>query len=231
MLTQSKGFLTIWHGLKASGRPEWERWHTVEHMPERLGLPGFLIGRRYMNDTSEGQCCFTLYEASDIAIFKSAPYLERLNNPSPWTAAVAKTFTNLTRGACRRIARAGFERSYGGAMLTIRLVREPGFKENDNTLDSLQKIADELSKIDGVTEVNVGLSDTTITQTETKERALRKGTGESSLDGVIAVEGYEYQLLLERAEKIRETAEGAGLYLSTEIPQVHNLSYLLFSND
>ena len=116
-------------------------------------------------------------------------------------------------------------------MLTIRLVREPGFKENDNTLDSLQKIADELSKIDGVTEVNVGLSDTTITQPETKERALRNGTGESSLDGVIAVEGYEHQLLLERAEKIRETAEGSGLYLSTEIPQVHNLSYLLFSND
>ena len=31
------------------------------------------------------QCCFTMYEGNDLSVFKSTPYLKRLNNPTPWT--------------------------------------------------------------------------------------------------------------------------------------------------
>ena len=85
MLAHTKAFLAIWHDLLPDGKIEWERWHTYEHMPERVGIPGFLGGRRYMNHDDPEQCCFTMYEGSDLSVFKSAAYLERLNNPTPWT--------------------------------------------------------------------------------------------------------------------------------------------------
>jgi hypothetical protein len=34
----------IWHGLQDGAAAEFERYHTVEHMPERLGIPGFVRG-------------------------------------------------------------------------------------------------------------------------------------------------------------------------------------------
>jgi hypothetical protein len=40
------GFLAIRHDIRAEGEPEYNRWHTREHMPERLGIPGLEAGRR-----------------------------------------------------------------------------------------------------------------------------------------------------------------------------------------
>ena len=38
----------MWHDIAAEGEPEYNLWHTREHMPERLGIPGFDVGRRYV---------------------------------------------------------------------------------------------------------------------------------------------------------------------------------------
>ena len=142
MLTEASAFLAIWHDLEKKGKSEWERWHTYEHMPERTGIPGFLAGRRYMNDDDHKQCCFTIYEGTDLSVFNSAAYLERLNNPTPWTRKNASTFRNFTRGACHRVANAGSEQGYGGVILTVRVVRSPTFLENAKQLSLL----DELTK-------------------------------------------------------------------------------------
>jgi hypothetical protein len=50
-------FLAIWHGLINEGKIDWERWHTYEHIPERLVIPSFLGGRRYMNNNYTEQSC------------------------------------------------------------------------------------------------------------------------------------------------------------------------------
>ena len=42
MHKNSKAFLAIWHDLLDDGKRDWEKWHTYEHMPERLRIPGFL---------------------------------------------------------------------------------------------------------------------------------------------------------------------------------------------
>jgi hypothetical protein len=82
---KTQAFLAIWHDLLDEGKTDWEKWHTYEHIPERVGIRGFLAGRRYMNYNDPEQCCFTMYEGSDLSVFKSTPYLKRLNNPTPWT--------------------------------------------------------------------------------------------------------------------------------------------------
>ena len=47
MPLRGRAFLPMWFGLAEGYEREFDRWHTIEHMPERLGVPGFLRGRRY----------------------------------------------------------------------------------------------------------------------------------------------------------------------------------------
>ena len=224
MLEDTKAFLAIWHDLIPDGTTEWERWHTYEHMPERVGIPGFLGGRRYMNHDDPHQCCFTMYEGSELSIFKSAAYLERLNNPTPWTQANAPTFRNFTRGACRCVSSSGPERGYGGSVMTIRLQRDATFSEDTERFNQLTKSASEL---DGVLAVTLGLCDSEITATETAERKLRKGTDETSLDGVLILEGYDAATLEARGEDIHKLVLSANINLTPHPHQIFDFSYML----
>ena len=224
MLAHTKAFLAIWHDLLPDGKIEWERWHTYEHMPERVGIPGFLGGRRYMNHDDPEQCCFTLYEGSDLSVFKSAAYLERLNNPTPWTRENAPTFRNFTRGACRCVSNFGPEHGYGGSIMTIRLQRDDTFSENTERLNQLTKSASEL---DGVLAVTLGLCNSEITATETTERNLRKGTDETLLDGVLILEGYDATTLETRGADIHKLVVAANIKLTPHPHQIFELSYML----
>ena len=42
------GVFVAWHGITAGREVDYERWHSHEHMLERVGIPGFLRGRRYV---------------------------------------------------------------------------------------------------------------------------------------------------------------------------------------
>jgi hypothetical protein len=78
---------------------EHDHWHTFEHLPERLSIPGFLRGTRWV--ALEGQPRYlVLYEVEQLATLTSAPYLERLNNPTPWTTKIMPSYRGMRRGLC-----------------------------------------------------------------------------------------------------------------------------------
>src|SRR5215208_2640650 len=79
MTLQGTAFLAMWHDIAAAAEPEYNLWHTREHMPERLGIPGFEVGRRYVDWNLDTFRYFTLYEGRSLDVFRSAPYLARLN--------------------------------------------------------------------------------------------------------------------------------------------------------
>ena len=227
MLTEASAFLAIWHDLEKKGKSEWERWHTYEHMPERTGIPGFLAGRRYMNDDDHKQCCFTIYEGTDLSVFNSAAYLERLNNPTPWTRKNASTFRNFTRGACHRVANAGSEQGYGGVILTVRVVRSPTFLENAKQLSLLDELTASICDLVGVTAATIGFCNAEITSTQTAERSLRKKTTESTLDGVLLVEGYSVHAIETQGKAIERLVSASPADLTPLPYQIYQLSYML----
>ncbi|MFD2094004.1 hypothetical protein [Blastococcus deserti] len=67
-------------------------WYVHEHLPERVAVPGFLRGRRYVRIDGPGQQHLTLYDARDTAVFSSPEYLARLDDPTPLTREVVRTF-------------------------------------------------------------------------------------------------------------------------------------------
>jgi hypothetical protein len=117
------GILAIWNDCPPGRRAEFEAWYQGEHLPERLSVPGFLFGRR-LEALSGSPRYFTFYVTESPDVLTSAPYVERLNNPTPLTQAVMLGgFKNTNRTVCRRAARAG--RFRGSVVATLRFREAP----------------------------------------------------------------------------------------------------------
>ena len=121
------GILAIWHDVDAAVGGDYERWYFQEHLPERVGVPGFVAGRRY--EAVEGAPRFlTYYEGKGPDTFVSNPYLERLNDPTPWSTSVLRHFRDTNRTICRRTWKAGEIR---GAWGVVRRVNRSGAEEDE----------------------------------------------------------------------------------------------------
>ena len=74
------GVVAIWHDLLPEAKGDFYEWHNREHMPERVGIPGFRRGRRYIAVDGVPEY-FNLYEADSPEVLGGRDYLERLNSP------------------------------------------------------------------------------------------------------------------------------------------------------
>ncbi|MDR3529741.1 MAG: hypothetical protein P4L90_04155 [Rhodopila sp.] len=112
--------VAIWNGIAPETREQFYQWHIHEHMPERVGIPGFRRGRRYIAaDAATHPEFFTLYELDTMEVAKGVDYANRLNDPTPWTKATTSQFRDTARALSRVLLTRG--PGAGGAILTIRL--------------------------------------------------------------------------------------------------------------
>jgi hypothetical protein len=109
--------VAMWWNVSPEMRAEWEDWHSSEHMPERLSIPGFLRGTRWVAESGEPSY-FICYEVANLATITGGAYLERLNNPTPWSRKMMPHHLNMVRSLC--VLRAG---RGGGLPQTLATVR------------------------------------------------------------------------------------------------------------
>jgi hypothetical protein len=114
-------FLALWNDLERGREPEYDEWHTREHVPERVAAPGFLSGRRYVNRAHPVHRYFTFYEAAGMEAFHTPQYLDLLNNPTPWSASMRPSFRNFLRAPCTLERMAGHGMGAALAVLRVRL--------------------------------------------------------------------------------------------------------------
>ena len=93
MSLAGQGIVAIWHDIVPEGRQEFYEWHNREHMPERMGIPGFRRGRRYIAVTGSSPMFFCFYEGDSLDVVAGPDYLQRLNNPSEWTRRMITSTT------------------------------------------------------------------------------------------------------------------------------------------
>ena len=112
--------LALWNDIEPSRSAEYERWHTLEHVPERVWVPGFRSGTRYLRYSGPGPRYFTLYGIDSPDVLASADYDDLVRNPTPWSASMRLSFSNFLR---RIYELAGVHgRSRGAALLVVRAV-------------------------------------------------------------------------------------------------------------
>lgn len=96
-----EGVIAIWSDIRAEGLETFYAWHDNEHVPERVGIPGFIRGRRYV--AVEGSPRFYMqYETVSPEVQVGQDYLNRLNNPTEWTRRALAYFENTTRSLTRK---------------------------------------------------------------------------------------------------------------------------------
>jgi hypothetical protein len=107
--------------VDADAIDEHDRWHTHEHLPERLSIPGFRRGTRWIA-TEGGPRYLVLYEVESLDTLASEAYLARLNNPTPWTTRMMPHYRGMNRGLCA--VRGSFGLGQGEAAALVRFSAE-----------------------------------------------------------------------------------------------------------
>ncbi len=178
---------------------EHDDWHTHEHLPERLSIPGFLRGSRWTSMSGSPRYLI-LYEVADIDVLASAAYLERLNHPTPWTSRLMTNYRGMIRGLCR------VERSFGAglgqASLLVRFSPVPG--KESALADWLTGTAlPELPSQPGLASAH--LLQSAATPAMTKEQEIRGK--DSGVDWVVLVTGYTPERVMSLAQNELDARE------------------------
>lgn len=103
-----------------------DKWHSREHLHERLSVPGFRRASRWVA-TGEGPRCLVIYEVDEVGVATAPAYLERLESPTPWTTAVMPRFRGMTRGFAEIVATSGH--GLGAAALAVRFAPGTGAED------------------------------------------------------------------------------------------------------
>ena len=178
--------IAMWWDIAPAQRIEFEDWHSREHFPERLSIPGFLRGSRW-SSVNEG--FFVLYELETYETLTSPCYLERLNNPTPWSTKMMPHHRNMVRSQCRVID------SYGGgiagSLLTVRV--SPEASQADATRRALIVVLRQVPHEIGLTSAHL-LRTETPQLAQTKEQKIRGGK-DAVADWIVIVSGYDARAL------------------------------------
>jgi len=191
MSLMGKGALVIWHDIVAGCETDYEEWHSKEHMLERVGIEGFLRGRRGCAISGSPQY-INWYEVEDVTTLTSQPYLDRLNDPTPWSQRALGYFRGNNRTLCRVITSAG--NGVPGFVLSLQIAAAPG--RGSDLGDWLSATMATLVEQHGVISAHYLEGDIAASQLETKEKSLREGS-DAIADRVVLVGGYDADALLD----------------------------------
>lgn len=206
MPLQGKGFLGLWHDIAPEGEADYHLWHTLEHMPERVSLPGFRRSRRGVNWALNHQRYLTIYEGDELEAFRSPEYLDRLNRPSAWSSRMAPHFRNFIRIACETVSTAGL--GAGGAMTTLR----GRFAQDEAAFRAAApKLSETLMGMTGVCGAHIAVARPDYSNVTTTETKLRPEMREDGFDAVVLVEGLGRRELEGLSAQIDAAIADAGL--------------------
>ena len=187
--------LVNWGGIVEVKELEYNEWHSKEHMPERISLPGFLRGLRAVgiSGTDINHKYFMMYEAERKEVFVSKKYLERLNNPTDWTKDILSNYLSPSRTICSVISSKSM--GVGGYISTIRFLDNEILK-NQN-VEYLKTATSIILKLNGITGMHVLIGDSSFGQMNTQEKKIRSSQGldDQIVSQAVIIEGLNLQSL------------------------------------
>lgn len=188
MALQGRAALAMWWDMAPDALDEFAHWHAHEHFPERLGIPGFMRASRWVC-AQGGEGIFVLYELQSHAVLGSAPYLARLNAPSPWSQRMMPHHRHMVRSQCHVLE------SVGGCtaqqMLTVRLSPAPGREAALRA--ALRALGQQWAQQAGGVGLHL-LQHQAPAIDQTEEQRIR-GLSDQVADWVLLVSGYDAQAL------------------------------------
>jgi hypothetical protein len=221
MALTGKAAVAMWWHIAAEHRVEFLDWHTHEHFPERLHIPGFQRGARWASEDNETGF-FVMYELSDREVLAGPAYLARLNAPTPWSVKMMPHHAGMVRSLCEVTASAGA--GVGRYMLTLSL--SPARERTPQLRAYLEELVAILPTRRGMTGAHL-LEQADIGQVaQTQEQRIRGQ--DRTADWVFLVCGHDAEplrglLAAELAPSVLEKQGAMGLEKSAEGARVAGL--------
>jgi hypothetical protein len=160
-----RALLAIRSDIARPVEAEYLAWLTKEHTIERVGIDGFVSARIFRSRHAAFGRYLILYELADETVVDSPAYLERLNNPTPWSARMMPHLGNFIRGGGRIVENWGA--GYGAALIPV-LIRGESSRVASQDLGAL-------SEMSGVVATRILQADSERTAVTSNERTLRSG--------------------------------------------------------
>lgn len=185
--------MAVWTSLGAAQSD----WHSREHIPERMGVPGFLRGRRAVSAEPDAgaDAAFVLYEVRDRAVFASAPYVHLLDHPSPWTTQVMASLPQVSRTLCDVALSCGA--GVAASLLTLEIAPDPA--RPDDLLQWLRRELPALCTLPGITAAHYLAGDYGERGRTTQEERIRPRV-DVGVRAALVVEGYDAPVLRSACE-------------------------------
>ncbi|MEO8559182.1 MAG: hypothetical protein ABI439_08985 [Rhodospirillales bacterium] len=175
--------VAMWWDMAQAQRGEFEDWHSHEHFPERMSIPGFRRGTRWAsidNDAISHGGFFVLYELEAFEILTSATYRQRLDNPTPWSTKMMPHHRNMMRSQSRVLESAGS--GVAGFAATLRLSPKAG--RDDALRQHLRETLRHITTLPGLVGGHLLRTETPATA-PTREQKIRGG--DAAADWIVLV--------------------------------------------
>lgn len=164
-MSDGSGLMAFWARIEAAYLARFRQWHNSEHMPERVSIPGFIAGERYLGHGTDN-LFLMMYETRDPAVLGSPDYLARLNAPTAWTREALPHFLDPVRNIYRRIAARGASDLFAApCLVSVRFNAEAP----DRTL------VERVAALPGVARTRLYEIDSAISGIQTSERKIYGG--------------------------------------------------------
>lgn len=121
------GILAVWNDRAPEIAGIYEHWYLTDHLPDRLSVPGFRLGRRFEAIAADREF-LTYYRVDRPAVLSSELYRARLAEPTEGTVQVMPYWRGMVRAVCD--VEVGRGRLDGAALLSLRWPagREPALQ-------------------------------------------------------------------------------------------------------
>ena len=199
-----KAAVAMWWNIRPEQRSEFGDWHSHEHFPERMSIPGFQRGSRWTS-TLDAEGFFVLYELDRYETLTSRGYLDRLNSPTPWSTTMMPHHLNMIRSQCRIVASFG-----GGTATSLATIRFSSEREKEYDLESaLIQMLKRLPMKPGLTGAHLLITDTPRKSSPTAEQLIRGSDGVA--DWIVLISGYDPAIVAEVVSSQLSTASLRGM--------------------
>ena len=147
-----RGVLMVLANVAPGNEAEFNRWYDREHMRERIEIPGFLSGQRYVSTGKSRWKYLATYETESLETLRSDVYRKALANQSDWSKTILTKFRDPQRSVAERTCRLGY-----GIARTVSLTRLRPAPTKAETLRQLlsSEILPQLVQTEGMIEASL----------------------------------------------------------------------------
>ncbi|MGH8619352.1 MAG: hypothetical protein ACREUW_16815 [Burkholderiales bacterium] len=85
------GLITVWLHVPPEREEEFNDWYNLEHIPQVVGLPGFVSGRRYAVDDATPKY-LAWYDTVDERVEGGPDFQKIVSDPTPWSQRIRRFY-------------------------------------------------------------------------------------------------------------------------------------------